>query len=93
MFAINEEQSKDILHKQVALKLSGRYSIDYSAIIGSVKIVGCTINHPSVWAEKTEGAKTIYNWVLEEAILFEKPIFNIKGRLGFWDFEQYKENE
>lgn len=25
-----------------------------SAIIGSVEIVGCVINHPSIWAEKTE---------------------------------------
>lgn len=97
LFAINDEQHRDILHKQVVLGLSGRYSIDYSAIIGSVKIVGCTINHPSVWAEKTEGAmvghtfvtpkgvKTTWNWILEDAILFDEPILNVNGKLSFWE--------
>lgn len=97
LFAINDEQHRDILHKQVVLKLSGRYSIDYSAIIGSVRITGCTINHPSVWAEKTKGTmvghtfvtpkgvKTTYNWILEDAILFDKPILNVKGKLNFWE--------
>lgn len=97
LFAINDEQHKDILHKQVVLKLSGRYSIDYLAIIGSVRITGCTINHPSVWAEKTEGVmdghtfvtpkgvKTTWNWILEDAILFDKPILDVKGKLSFWE--------
>ena len=85
LFAINDEQHKDILHKQVVLGLSGRYSIDYSAIIGSVRITGCTINHPSVWAEKTGGGKTVYNWILEDAILFDKSILEVKGKLSFWE--------
>lgn len=97
LFAINDEQHKDILHKQVVLKLSGRYSIDYSAIIGSVRITGCTINHTSVWAEKSEGTmvghtfvtpkdvRPIYNWILEDAILFDKPVLGIKGKLSFWE--------
>lgn len=53
-----------------------------SAIIGSVEIVDCVINHPSVWAEKG-----VYNWVLANPVLFEKPILNVKGKLGFWDYE------
>ena len=69
----------------------------YRAIIGSVRITGCTINHPSIWAEKTEGVmvghtfvtpkgvKTIYNWILEDAILFDKPILDVKGKLSFWE--------
>lgn len=103
LFAINDEQHKDILHKQVVLGLSGGYSIDYSAIIGSVKIVGCTINHPSVWAEKTHvgnigdvlddlkllnrvyAPKCTYNWELKDAILFDKPILDVKGKLSFWE--------
>lgn len=140
LFAINDEQHRDILHKQVALNLSGRYSIDYSAIIGSVRIVDCVINHPSIWAEKSkmiietpkdgcvshyigkrvffssvekakrfddvEEAKHVlsivkntdgmekskiviedvkYNWVLEDAILFDNPILDVKGKLGFWE--------
>lgn len=72
------------------------------AIIGSVEIVGCVVNHSSIWAEKTEnytvgmnpklheattGKKVIYNWVLANPILFEKPIENVKGKLSFWDYD------
>ena len=66
-----------------------------SAIIGSVEIVDCVINHPSIWAEKTDiisdpdcglpiyGDK-IYNWVLKDPILFSKHILNVKGKLSFF---------
>lgn len=66
------------------------------SIIGSVKIVDCVINHPSIWAEKTdmlklgkltiEQQKPVYNWVLAEPIEFEKPI-PAKGKLSFWQFD------
>ena len=69
------------------------------AIIGSVEIVDCVINHSSIWAEKTEfeqvnpiivriTGKPIYNWVLKNAIMFEKPIYNVKGKLSFWDYPE-----
>lgn len=70
-----------------------------SAIIGAVKFSDCVINHPSIWAEKSEGVmvgytfvykegkKPIYNWVVSDAILFVKPILNVKGKLSFWDFD------
>lgn len=72
-----------------------------AAIIGAVKFTDCVINHPSIWAEKTPlfdenmnpvsfrkytGIKPIYNWVVSDAVLFEKPVLNVKGRLGFWDY-------
>lgn len=67
-----------------------------SAIIGSVEIVDCVINHESIWAEKTPtsewmgrtvfGAPKIYNWVLANPVLFAKPIKNVKGKLSFWDY-------
>lgn len=68
-----------------------------SAIIGSVEIVDCVINHKSIWAEKTTinqsnesdsenyDFKTIYNWVLKNPIMFPEPI-PAKGRLSFWDY-------
>lgn len=62
------------------------------AIIGSVEIVDCVINHPSVWAEKTDmhtvgwSTKPIYNWVLANPIKFSEPI-PAKGKLMFWDFD------
>jgi len=51
-----------------------------SSIVGSVEIVDCVRDHPSIWAEKG-----IWNWVLKNPILFEKPIENVKGKLGFWE--------
>lgn len=69
-------------------------------IIGSVEIVDCVINHPSIWAERAEKdpwyeyihgeyqvINPIFNWVLANPILFDKPILNVKGKLGFWDFD------
>ena len=84
-----------------------------SAIIGSVEIVDCVINHPSIWAEKTESIPTdvydisnglpaylgkynnnvVYNLVLANPILFDKPILNVKGKLGFWDYDLPEEYE
>ena len=69
-----------------------------SAVIGEVDIVDCVINHPSVWAEKTQQCgntidneplykgQIIYNWVLANPILYDEPILNVKGKLSFWDF-------
>lgn len=59
-----------------------------SAIIGSVRFVDCVINHPSIWAEKG-----VYNWVLSNPILFDKPILNVKGKLSFWDYDLPEEYE
>jgi hypothetical protein len=105
-----------------------------SSIIGEVDIVDCVINHPSIWAEKSEidfgdtcikndcpefiewncgtgmcqscklvgqsyfvgtlpkdclfkkdMPKPIYNWVLSNPILYDKPILNVKGKLSFWE--------
>lgn len=56
-----------------------------SAIIGSVMITDCVVNHPSIWAEKG-----VYNWVLSNAVLFSEPI-PVKGKLSFWDFDGLKE--
>lgn len=112
------------------------------AIIGSVEIVDCVLNHPSIWAEKTmfdyggicyknkcehfkrwsfghgdcescelvgqsyvvdtipddclfkkQMPKPTYNWVLANPILFDKPILNVKGKLGFWNYELPEEYE
>lgn len=62
-------------------------------IIGSVEIVDCVINHPSIWAEKslhTDGenifGKPINNWVLANPIKFPEPI-PCKGKPSFWESE------
>lgn len=60
--------------------------LPFGSIIGSVEIVDCVQNHPSIWAEKG-----VYNWVLANPILYEKPIENVKGKLSFWDYPGIEE--
>ena len=62
-------------------------AMECSSIIGSVEIVDCVLNHPSVWAEKG-----VYHWVLANPILFEKPIVDVKGKLGLWNYEWEETN-
>jgi len=54
----------------------------HSAIIGSVEIIDCVQNHSSIWA-----AAGYWHWILENPVLFDKPILNVPGRLGLWDFD------
>lgn len=71
--------------------------LPYSAIIGEVDIVDCVLNHPSIWAEKSETAKAgnqefykkgsvTWNWILANPILYDEPILNVKGKLSFWPY-------
>lgn len=53
-----------------------------SAILGSVDIVDCVQNHPSEWAEKGQ-----WHWVCANARRFEHPIYDVKGKLGIWEWE------
>lgn len=69
----------------------------HSAIIGSVEIIDCVLNHESAWAEHTakkwkkngefldEIEVPVYNWVLTNPIIFPEPI-PAKGKLSFWDY-------
>ncbi|MDR0872221.1 MAG: ASCH domain-containing protein [Prevotellaceae bacterium] len=50
------------------------------AIIGSVEIVDCVRNYKSIWA-----VPDMWHWVLANAVMFESPMPNVKGRLGFWE--------
>lgn len=81
------EQIRNITQKGKNTEIFGSH-LPVKAIIGSVEIVDCVINHPSIWANKTNimrGDAPIYNWVLANPIEFPEPI-PIKGRLGFWDY-------
>lgn len=74
---------------------------NYSAIIGEVDIIDCVINHKSIWAEQMafdvcletgihilrKGQPYIWNWVLSNPVLYDKPIMNVKGALSFWNYE------
>lgn len=80
-FEINltNEQMKLAFPLITEKSISGKW--EFGAIIGSVVIADCVRNHPSVWAEME-----CWNWVLKDAILFDKPIVDVKGKLGFWKF-------
>lgn len=91
-----DDQWKSIEEKRHDFFVFHSYT-ELSQIIGEIEIVDCVINHSSIWAEKTEGVtagnqffykKPIYNWVLANPVLYEKPI-PAKGKLSLWepDFE------
>lgn len=92
-----------LTEEQKMLIISG--AMPTGSIIGSVQIVGCVINHPSVWAEKTENytvgmnpklyevltdKKVVYNWILANPIIYDEPI-PAKGKISFWDYPGIKE--
>lgn len=82
LLALTGEQYVDACNKFDGKETKSVDRWESSAIIGSVEIVDCVISHPSVWAEKG-----VYNWVLANPIFFDKPILNVKGKLGFWNYE------
>ena len=93
MYLLTDEQYDSIKQEK---RIEINNSLEYGCIIGSIEIVDCVVNHSSIWAEKTAlpeqlDNKCIWNWVLANPILFDKPITNVKGKLGFWDYE-FSEN-
>ena len=101
-FIFNNSQKSAIENIRTGVDVRNACKI-VSSIIGSVEIVDCVVNYPSIWAEKSICCKDgcpdvencpigkcphlIYNWVLANPILFDEPILGVKGRLGFWDYE------
>lgn len=84
--AFLHEHHKDLLEDIVKKRLVT------SAIIGEVDIVDCVQDHPSMWAENHSDNilgefihKPIWNWVLANPVLYDKPIINVKGKLSFWE--------
>ncbi|MEJ8779570.1 MULTISPECIES: ASCH domain-containing protein [Butyricimonas] len=59
----------------------------FGSIVGSVEIVDCVREHPSIWAEKD-----VWNWILANPIQFREPI-PFKGKLSFWNYSGIPEPE
>ena len=76
-----KEQYSSLDNEHKIMVIMSKKAMECSSIIGSVEIVDCVLNHPSVWAEKG-----VYHWVLANPILFEKPIVDVKGKLGLWNY-------
>lgn len=62
-----------------AMKRRGFYYQNF-AIIGHVDLVDIIRDSDSQWAEKN-----CYHWMLENPVLYNKPIENVKGRLRLFD--------
>lgn len=84
-----------------AMELAMGYPWRTSAIIGEVDIVDCVLNHPSVWAEHFTDKELkdgsiitvpVWNWVLANPVRYDSPIFSVKGKLSFWEFEGKENN-
>lgn len=54
-----------------------------SAIIGEVNIIDCRFNTSMIW-----GQDFCWHWILQGAELYDKPILNVKGRLGLWEYNK-----
>lgn len=74
----------DSTEEDLGLILTEEYN--FGAIIGEVDIIGCINNSDSVWAEKGQ-----WHWQLANALIYPKPILNVKGKLSFWDFDPLKQ--
>lgn len=85
--ALNQDQWSKTIEKWDSDYFPNR---PLSAIIGEVEIIDCVQDHKSIWAEKHNDImgefiqKPIWNWVLANPILYDKPILNVKGKLSFW---------
>lgn len=82
--ALNKTQLKEVFKHKNEL-YGDKDELPNGAIIGSVEIVDCVQNHPSVWAEKG-----VWNWVLANPILFPEPI-PAKGKLSIWEYDRILE--
>lgn len=54
----------------------------HSCIIGSIEIIDCIQGFDSIWAEANQ-----WHWLLKNPVLFDKPVLNVPGKLGIWDYE------
>ena len=80
-YMIFSDEQIDVIENNM-FEIIGSY-YDNSMIIGSVEIVDCVQNDPSVWAEQG-----VWNWKLANPILFDKPITGVKGKLMLWEYEK-----
>ena len=75
----NPKQLSTLNERYTELQLCQKHD-NYGVIIGSVEIVDCVINHPSIWAEKSERCQFRTCENCEEnkhrCIYYNKPIYN-----------------
>ena len=79
--ALNEAQLVKVFNQKEKL-YGGNEDLPNGAIVGSVEIVDCVKNHPSIWAEQG-----VWNWVLKNPVMFDEPVTGVKGKLSLWEYE------
>ncbi|WP_037438395.1 ASCH domain-containing protein [Pedobacter antarcticus] len=92
------DQQEDLIRGDLRYNFIKR-KFNCSAIIVEVDIVDCVLNHESIWAEQMaydvcpetgmhilrKGQPYVWNWVLANPLLYDKPIENVKGALSVWE--------
>lgn len=80
MYLLTDEQYDSIKQEK---RIEINNSLEYGCIIGSIEIVDCVVNHPSIWAEKQRCTHhspckdlTKLPNCFDGCIHFSKPIYN-----------------
>lgn len=74
-------RGKLYIHSSSKIDMNTNYNSTYinSAILGYVELIDCIRDSKSKWA-----IDNYWHWIIVNAVKFEKPILNIKGKLGIW---------
>jgi hypothetical protein len=80
---INKDMPEKMLMREIkkASMKNGAYFLS-KAIIGECNLADIIRNSSDPFA-----FKDCYHWILENPVLYDKPILNINGRLKIWDFK------
>lgn len=83
-YALTPEQKEIVNRNPLIYVFLEDKELMYSAIIGHVDLVDIVEDSSSVWALKDH-----YHWILGNAVMYENPVIDVKGNLGFWDCSKY----
>jgi len=73
------------LSESVQNQLYSKENMPTGAIIGEVDIIDCVKGYDSIWS--VEGQ---YQWVLDNPIMYNYVIPDVKGKLSFWNYDVEK---
>ncbi|MVX37252.1 ASCH domain-containing protein [Myroides sp. LoEW2-1] len=79
---VKDTSSRLSKEREDATNCIEEFKLDLGCIIGEVDIVDCVQNSSSIWADKGE---YVYHWKLANAVFYDKPIEEVKGKLGIWN--------
>lgn len=83
-YQLTPDQKKAVSSYPIIESLLEEKQLMYSSIIGHVDLVDIVEGSNSMWALDNH-----YHWVLDNPVLFDSPIVNVKGNLNLWDSSKY----